>query len=209
MEIYSDDLLCLYWGIRESKHYGEFINANIQAYVNGGPYNFHDYIEYEPLNRKIIDGIRAVIHKSVLEELPKIREIAMERIYIRARGEYNEFLEEKKRQAAAKIDCGWLVSKTMEVYPNISNFDFALRRHDIKAVSGIYFVINCDDGQLIYIGESQNMKSRLSSHHIYDRHKHFIGMAYPLIDRYERYDVETRLIRVFRPSMNVRQTINA
>ena len=63
--------------------------------------------------------------------------------------------------------------------------------------SGIYFL--CEDNELLYIGQSVNVASRISTHHHSGKFNRVIFMAWPPDDL---DNVEGALIRTLRPPLN-------
>mgnify|MGYP001338932570 FL=1 len=64
---------------------------------------------------------------------------------------------------------------------------------------GVYFLF---DDELQYIGQSQDIRSRLSGHHVYEDGKYLIGVLAPIEDRQERIKIEQSLIRQLAPTLN-------
>ena len=62
----------------------------------------------------------------------------------------------------------------------------------------VYFIL--DAGYIIYIGRAKHLKSRLASHHVYNKNKHIVLFVHFFGDAYK--DAETEAIREYNPILN-------
>jgi len=85
------------------------------------------------------------------------------------------------------------VPKELQQIPGLIDITGEFRR------SGIYFL--CQDNDLLYVGQSVNVSSRISTHHHTGKFNRVIFMAWPPDDL---DSVEGALIRVLKPPLNGR-----
>lgn len=83
------------------------------------------------------------------------------------------------------------VPECLRQIPGLVDISNELRR------SGIYFL--CEDNELLYIGQSVNVLSRISTHHHAGKFNRVIFMAWPPDDL---NSVEGALIRALKPPLN-------
>lgn len=70
---------------------------------------------------------------------------------------------------------------------------------------GVYRIVERKTGNLLYIGQSSNLSTRLSPsiHHVYDKNKHDIYIVFEK-DHNERCKMEYNFIRIMKPKRNKR-----
>lgn len=79
-------------------------------------------------------------------------------------------------------------------------YTFGLKFQEETRGPGIYFLF--EDEELVYIGQSKDVQTRLSNHHVYEKSHHQIKFASVSFDE-DRRAIERALIVLLKPSLNV------
>lgn len=126
--------------------------------------------------------------------------------------------KEKQRLLRAEYEEAACIVQTLETQIEIAHKSYAepksLKRileihrltiqhliidYEIPKAGGVYLIWS--SGELIYIGQSENIRRRMHSHHIFDRKHHQLGVI-AITDKPKRLIVECELIEKLSPKCN-------
>ena len=185
------------------------------AQYAGAPFPFFEGVKFalecmENVANKKNDSVfvsierkRAEAHRKYEDELSKWSRIHAESEKLKARNErMARNLRAPKNAAASQAAVSPPVSGLRDMVaelpsPPTQTVSVSCAAENMIGVSGIYFIWR--EGQIVYVGRSRCVASRLKSHHVAEPSDHVSVVAMP---NSETYIAELVYIAAFRPRLN-------
>ena len=195
---------------------GFLTSAQQHARMMGRYCEDHDVAQYRKYQERIDDIMTTTkheVHDIIANALTRISELRNKQWSLT--GSYSQQMLDKRRrlgellQEAAEKQRGKYLSKLIEQAGSLfEQLEIIVSMAGVERIdiphhlAGIYFLLNREDGIIEYIGQSINIKQRLSNRHDrYDRQRHVICVA-ELENRAQRKETELILIRELSPCLN-------